>query len=44
MNNIKIGILTCLSFMNIFVYEDTNYGKYFYINNNINNIFLRKYK
>jgi hypothetical protein len=39
---IKIVILICLSFMNISVYDDIHYEKYFYINNNINNIFLRK--
>jgi hypothetical protein len=43
MNNIKIGILISFSFMNIWVYDDTLYGKYFYLNNDINNIyFLRK--
>jgi hypothetical protein len=38
MNNIKFSILICLSFMNIRVYDDTNYEKYFYMNS----IFLRK--
>jgi hypothetical protein len=42
MNNIKIGISH--SFMNIFVYDDAHYRKYFYINNSINNIFFGKHK